>query len=126
MVLASNWQINNCNKNWLISIYMEIYVENWKENTGSIEYLIWCDLSHTIQKFGLRYFILLVISETINLLEENLGEYIHDLRMSKDIFEQETKSTSTTILLQKISVQKKIYLRNVKERGGQDGRVGRL
>lgn len=122
----SNWQINNCNKNWLISIHMEIYVENWKENTGSIEYLIWCDLSHTIQKFGLRYFILLVISETINLLEENLGEYIHDLRMSKDIFEQETKSTSTTILLQKISVQKKIYLRNVKERGGQDGRVGRL
>ena len=67
-----------------------------------------------------------MISETINLLEENLGEYIHDLRMSKDIFEQETKSTSTTILLQKISVQKKIYLRNVKERGGQDGRVGRL
>ena len=74
----------------------------------------------------MRYFILLVISETINLLEENLGEYIHDLRMSKDIFEQETKSTSTTILLQKISVQKKIHLRNVKQRGGQDGRVGRL
>ena len=64
--------------------------------------------------------------EGVVLLEENLGEYIHDLRMSKDIFEQETKSTSTTILLQKISVQKKIYLRNVKERGGQDGRVGRL
>ena len=75
---------------------MEIYVENGKENTGSIEYLIWCDLSHTIQMFGLRCFILLVISETINLLEENLGEYIHDLRMGKDIFEQETKSTSTT------------------------------
>lgn len=105
---------------------MEIYVENGKENTGSTEYLIWCDLSHTIQTFGLRCFILLVISETINLLEENLGEYIHDLRMGKDIFEQETKSTRTTILLQKISVHKKIYLRKVKERGGQDGRVGRL
>ena len=51
-----------------------------------IEYLIWYDLSHTIQKFGLRCFILLVISETINLLEENLGEYIHDLRMGKDVF----------------------------------------
>lgn len=74
----------------------------------------------------MRCFILLVISETINLLEESLGEYIHDLRMGKDIFEQETKSISTTILLQKISVHKKIYLRKVKERGGQDGRVGRL
>ena len=63
---------------------MEIYVENGKENTESIEYLIRCDLSHTIQTFGLRCFILLVISETINLLEENLGEYIHDLRMGKE------------------------------------------
>lgn len=87
----SNWQINNCNKKLFhIYIYGNI-CGKLKENTGSIEYLIWCDLSHTIQKFGLRYFILLVISETINLLEENLKSIFMILGWAKIFLNRKQK-----------------------------------